>query len=168
MESITSKLMCRGWLRFSHLLKSSLKSLRQSLGPASLEGRKGKKPQPINLLTIATCIKSGILLVTCLTVIGCATPESLYYWGDYENLVYEMYVEPGAADPATQVQKLKEDISEASAKGKRVPPGLRAHLGYMYFLQGNTHDAALEFGTEKKLFPESTKFIDGLMGRLKK
>jgi hypothetical protein len=26
----------------------------------------------------------------------------------------------------------------------------------------------LEFEMEKKLFPESTKFVDGLMGRLKK
>jgi hypothetical protein len=114
------------------------------------------------------CIKRGLLLVSSLIMTGCETSKPLYFWGDYETLVYEMYIEPGAADPATQVQKLTEDISEAGAKGMHVPPGLHAHLGYMYFLQGNTHDARLEFETEKKLFPESAKFVDGLMGRLKK
>ena len=117
---------------------------------------------------IATCLKRGGVLVSCSIIIGCETTKPLYYWGDYETLVYEMYIEPGAADPATQIQKLKEDISEASAEGMHVPPGLHAHLGYMYFLQGNTNDAKLEFETEKKLFPEATKFVDGLMGRIKK
>jgi len=79
-----------------------------------------------------------------------------------------MYIEPGAADSATQVAKLKEDINKASTAGKPVPPGLHAHLGYMCFLQSDTHAAVLEFEMEKKLFPESTKFVDGLMGRLKK
>jgi hypothetical protein len=101
-------------------------------------------------------------------MIGCATSEPLYYWGDYEELIYQMYIEPGAADSATQVAKLKEDINKASTAGKPVPPGLHAHLGYMYFLQSDTHAAVLEFEMEKKLFPESTKFVDGLMGRLKK
>jgi hypothetical protein len=117
---------------------------------------------------IAAYIKRVLLLVSCSIMTGCETSKPLYFWGDYENLVYEMYIEPGAADPATQVQKLKEDISEAGAEGMHVPPGLHAHLGYMYFLQGNTHGAVLEFETEKKLFPESAKFVDGFLGRLKK
>jgi len=99
---------------------------------------------------------------------GCATSQSLYYWGDYEDLLYQMYLEPGEADSATQVAKLREDISKASAAGKPVSPGLHGHLGYMYFLQGDAHAAVLEFETEKKLFPESAVFVDGFLGRLKK
>lgn len=117
---------------------------------------------------IATYLNRGVLLVSCSIMIGCAASEPLYYWGDYEELIYQMYIEPGAADSATQVAKLKEDINKASTAGKPVPPGLHAHLGYMYFLQSDTHAAVLEFEMEKKLFPESTKFVDGLMGRLKK
>ena len=90
--------------------------------------------------------------VSCSIMIGCATSESLYYWGDYEDLIYQMYIEPGAADTATQVAKLKEDINKVSAAGKPVPPGLHAHLGYMYFLQSDVHAAVLEFETEKKCF----------------
>jgi hypothetical protein len=116
----------------------------------------------------ATYLNRGVLLVSCSIMIGCATSEPLYYWGDYEELIYQMYIEPGAADSATQVAKLKEDINKASTAGKPVPPGMHAHLGYMYFLQSDTHAAVLEFEMEKKLFPESTKFVDGLMGRLKK
>jgi hypothetical protein len=113
-------------------------------------------------------VKVWVLLLACSVLIGCATTESLYYWGNYEDLVYKMYLEPGSADTATQVAKLKEDINKASTVGKPAPPGLHAHLGYMYFLQSDTNAAALEFETEKKLFPESAKFIDGLMGRIKK
>jgi hypothetical protein len=117
---------------------------------------------------IAPYLKSGVLLIACWVMIGCATSQPLYYWGNYENLVYEMYIEPGSADSSTQIQKLKEDINKASSEGKLVPPGLHAHLGYMYFLQGNARDTLLEFETEKKLFPESAKFVDGLASRLKK
>jgi hypothetical protein len=38
----------------------------------------------------------------------------------------------------------------------------------MHFLQGDALAAAQEFNTEKTLFPESAKFVDGLLGRLKK
>jgi len=38
----------------------------------------------------------------------------------------------------------------------------------LYFLQSDTHAAVLEFETEKKLFPESATFVDGMLGRLKK
>lgn len=117
---------------------------------------------------ISACLKTGLMYVSCYLMAGCATSEPLYFWGNYEDLIYQMYMEPGAADTGTQVAKLKEDIGKASAAGKPLPPGVHAHLGYMYILQGDTHNAALEFETEKKLFPESAKFIDGLMGRLKK
>lgn len=116
---------------------------------------------------IAAFLKRGVLVVSCL-IMGCATSQPLYYWGNYEEIIYQMYIKPGSADPGSQVQKLKEDVNKASSEGKLVPPGVHAHLGYMYFLQGNTHDALLEFEAEKKLFPESAKFVDGLTGRIKK
>lgn len=117
---------------------------------------------------IAAFLKRGLVVVFCSTVIGCVTSQPLYYWGNYEEIIYQMYIKPGSADPGSQVQKLKEDVDKASSEGKLVPPGLHAHLGYMYFLQGNTHDALLEFAAEKKLFPESAKFVDGFTGRVKK
>ena len=88
--------------------------------------------------------------------------------GVYEPLVYEMYAKPGKADPGTQVAKLSEDILRTQAEGKRVPPGVHAHLGYMYFLLGNTEAAYQAFVTEREMFPESATFINGMLQRLRK
>jgi hypothetical protein len=98
---------------------------------------------------------------------GCAGKPPLYRWGVYEELVYEMYAKPGKADPATQVARLSEDVTRTESEGKRVPPGVHAHLGYMYFLTGNVHAAYEEFVTEREKFPESAIFIDGMLQRLR-
>ncbi len=98
---------------------------------------------------------------------GCATPQPpIYSWGNYEQLVYEMYAKPGQAEPDVQVAKLSADVTRAQAEGKRVPPGVHAHLGYMYYLQGNRDAAHREFAAERELFPESAAFVDGLLTRL--
>lgn len=104
----------------------------------------------------------------CLLIIGCARPQPLYYWGNYEDLIYQTYKEPGAADTTTLITQLIDDINQANSEGKHTPPGLHVQLGYLYFLQNNTQAGLLEFRTEKQLFPESTIFVDGMMGRLKK
>jgi hypothetical protein len=106
-----------------------------------------------------------LLALGGLVLAGCA-PRSLYHWGHYETLVYEMYTAPGKADPAVQVEKLSRDVGEAQTKGLLVPPGVHLHLGYMYFLQGNTTAARAELLTEKQLFPESTVFVDRLLGQM--
>ena len=105
------------------------------------------------------------LLITALCALN-ACAKSIYYWGRYEDLVYDTYANPGKADVGTQVAKLTEDIDRASAEGKPVPPGVHAHLGYLYYQQGNLGGAQQEFQTEKKLFPESAAFVDGMLQRM--
>lgn len=101
----------------------------------------------------------------CLTVLaGCAAPTT-YHWGSYESLVHDMYIEPGNADAMTQTQLLTTDIQVAASKGKPTPPGVHAHLGYMYSLQGLTDNAKSELLKEKALYPESSVFIDGMIER---
>lgn len=102
-----------------------------------------------------------------LLLSGCAAkPKPLYYWGEYEDLVYAMYVAPGEADTLTQIAKLNEDIQKTHDNGQRVPPGIHAHLGYMYSIIGNTGASLGEFETEKQLYPESSVFIDRIIGKL--
>lgn len=105
------------------------------------------------------------LLLGALVVAGCGGGP-LYRWGHYEQLVYEMYVAPGKAEPGVQVEKLSRDIAEAESKGERVPPGVRLHLGYMYLMQGNAVGARSAFEAEKQFFPESTVFVDHLLAKL--
>ncbi len=116
-------------------------------------------------LTAVRGLTLSLMLAALCTLSACA--KSIYHWGHYEDLVYDMYVNPGSADPGTQVAKLTEDIDKAHAEGKPVPPGVHAHLGYMYYQQGNLGSAEQEFQTERTLFPESTAFIDGLLKRMK-
>lgn len=99
---------------------------------------------------------------------GCAEPKSLYRWGEYESLVYEMYMRPGKADPTTQIAKLNADIERTNAEGQHVPPGVHAHLGYLYYGQGQLDAAYEQFTIEKQLFPESATFIDGILQRMEK
>jgi hypothetical protein len=99
---------------------------------------------------------------------ACAQPTSLYSWGQYESLVYDMYMRPGKSDPTTQIAKLNEDIERTNAEGQHVPPGVHAHLGYLYYGQGQLDAAYEQFTIEKKLFPESATFIDGVLTRMKK
>ncbi len=109
----------------------------------------------------------AVALAGAAALSGCAPRQgALYRWGSYEELVYDMYARPGKADPGTQIAKLTEDIERAQAEGTRVPPGVHAHLGYLYATQGQTDLAAAAFTTEKQLFPESAVFVDGILARM--
>jgi hypothetical protein len=112
-------------------------------------------------------LRVSVVLAAMCALNACASRD-IYHWGRYEDLVYTMYAKPGAADPGTQVAQLTEDIDKAAAVGKPVPPGVHAHLGYMYYQQGNLGRAEQEFQTEKTLFPESTQFITGLLQRMRR
>ena len=105
-------------------------------------------------------------LVFCLFLTGCSlTSSTTYYWGNYESLLYDMYVEPGKATPQIQIHKLTTDIQQAENKGKTVPPGVYAHLGFMYSIDGNIEAATNAFNKEKALYPDSQILIDGMLTR---
>lgn len=110
-----------------------------------------------------------VVLGAAVGVAGCASesPHINYHWGHYEDLLYRMYSEPGAADPLEQIQMLSEDVERAAAQGQLVPPGIHAHLGYMYLLNGEPDRALEQFDLEKTEYPESTVFIDGMVNRMK-
>lgn len=109
------------------------------------------------------CVAVAIAALFALS--ACVKP-SIYAWGRYEDVVYQMYLKPGEADPVTQTAKLREDIEKANAEGKAVPPGIHAHLAYLYYQQGDVGAMRQEFMIEKKLFPESAAFIDGVLERM--
>ena len=97
---------------------------------------------------------------------GCETAAPRYSWGSYQDVVYDMYVRPGAAQPIDQIAKLSADIKRARAQNIPVPPGIHVHLGYMHIVLGQEDAAVNEFVSERELYPESTVFIDGMLQRL--
>ena len=119
----------------------------------------------MNIMKLASGLRS-VSLIFCVIAAGCATgPKEHYHWGNYEELVLAMYLESGSVDPFTQIDKLTVDIQQAENTGKLVPPGLYAHLGMMYALNGDAPQAEAAFYKERELFPESAVFIDGMMAR---
>lgn len=106
-----------------------------------------------------------VCLATCLLMGACESTSSLYYWGDYEELVYDMYNRPGKAPPEFQIDKLTSDIEQAQNSGKRIAPGIHAHLGMMYAAIGNMAAAEVAFNNEKALYPESATLLDGMLQR---
>ncbi len=102
--------------------------------------------------------KFFILLLT-LFLGGCAS-NSIYYWGHYQDLLYDQYQTPGKSTPEMQVLKLEEDMEKAKSKNKPLPPGFFAHLGYQYLQMGRTEEAKESFESEKQQFPESAVLMD--------
>lgn len=116
----------------------------------------------------AVTTRAAVSAALCAAVAGCQTaPRTLYHWGSYEGLLYQGYSAPGKASPEQQIETLKADLEKAGAAHQPTPPGLHAQLGYLYAQTGKADAAWAEFETEKRLFPESATFIDGLLKRMK-
>ncbi|MBL0717336.1 MAG: DUF4810 domain-containing protein [Desulfosarcina sp.] len=106
-----------------------------------------------------------LLLLSAFIVAGCATNKDMYYWGEYEKLIHDTYIKPGSADPQTQIEKLSADLQKSEARGKQAAPGIYAHLGYLYALQGKDSQSKSAFMEELALYPESSVLINGMMNR---
>jgi hypothetical protein len=109
-----------------------------------------------------------LALVSMVLTTGCATNKDIYYWGEYEQLIQDAYMKPGSADTATQIEKLTADIQKAAATGKKVPPGIYAHLGFLYAMEGKDSQSKAAFKQEQTLYPESIPLIEGMLKRAKK
>lgn len=108
---------------------------------------------------------TGILIAAAL-VTGCASQSSaLYQWEHYQSSVYEYLKGDNKTD---QIAFLEEGLQKIHAKGKTPPPGYHAHLGMLYAGTGQDRLAIEQLETEKKLFPESTRFMDFLLKKYKK
>jgi len=112
------------------------------------------------VLAASLCLVFVLILANCTV-----TTNDQYFWGSYENLLYDMYIKPGSVPPPLQIDKLEVDISKATNKGKAIPPGVFAHLGMMYAANGDIANATRAFNKEKTLYPESQVLIDGMLER---
>jgi hypothetical protein len=108
-----------------------------------------------------------LFLLAVLIIAGCARKPLIYEWGSYEEQVYAMYKDAGKVPVEEQIEGLERDYQRARANNRPVPPGYHAHLGYLYFQTGKADQALQSFTTEKELFPESTKYMDLLIARIK-
>lgn len=120
------------------------------------------------LTTINTHYFLAFFATLTLFLSGCAaTQPEIYHWGQYEKIIHDSYVKPGSSDTLTQIEILNVGIQQAENNGKKVPPGIFAHLGFLYATQGNASESKSAFLEEKTRFPEAAIFIDGMMTRAK-
>jgi hypothetical protein len=113
-------------------------------------------------------VRTLIGLAVSVLLVGCAAPTTLYEWGRYEDAIYDMYLEPGKVSNTEEIERFEQQIEETVSAGKFVPPGLHAHLAYLYISDGDYPTALVHLQTEKAKFPESARFIDGIIERMKK
>ena len=95
---------------------------------------------------------------------GCQ--RTLYDWGTYEASVFRMYSSREDFSAAKEIDRLQAEVERTQRRGRLVPPGKMAHLGYLYLLAGDSASARNCFETERKLFPESRHFMDFLLAKL--
>ncbi len=76
-----------------------------------------------------------------------------------------MYKKPGSAPPQQQIVALNETVQRAEDRSLSVGPGIYAHLGYMYALDGQQAKSHAALQQEMALFPESKPLIDGMLER---
>jgi hypothetical protein len=117
-----------------------------------------------NSKKFSSAILFFLLILTLFS--GCVS-STKYYWGNYEELIYTQYQEPGKATPELQIQKLEEDVQKAASKNQPLPPGFYAHLGYQYLQTGKAGEARRYFMAEKKAFPESSVLMDRFLKKIK-
>lgn len=114
----------------------------------------------VKRIGVAAAIAAGMVLSACHTA-----PKTMYQWGGYEPQVYQHFK---GESPDQQIAVLEKDLLAIGAAGNMAPPGYHAHLGMLYAMTGKDALVAPQFETEKKLFPESSAYMDFLLKKSKK
>lgn len=111
-------------------------------------------------------VKASAVMLAAGILAGCKTaPATIYQWGSYQPQVYQHFK---GESPNEQISALEQDLQRMNASGKPAPPGFHAHLGMLYSMVGRNDLVASEFEEEKRLFPESTAYMDRLLGTMSK
>lgn len=101
----------------------------------------------------------SLCLLLPLLAGACAT-QGLYDWGSYDASVAEFYTPESDGQIERHIEVLANELEQS--KPERIPPGKAAHVGFLYYLRGDSAAAKEFFLLEKRLFPESQVFIDRL------
>ena len=107
-----------------------------------------------------------ILLAALLAAASGCQSKVRYHWRHYEESVYAFTSESEDFDLAAEIGELEEQLGYSVERGRPVPPGFHAHLGYLYYLAGNAAQARGHFETEKAKYPESAAFMNDLLRRM--
>ncbi len=114
----------------------------------------------IKPFAMSMAITAGLALAGCKTA-----PPTMYQWEDYQPQVYQHFK---GESPEQQIAAMEKGLLEIASRSKNPPPGYHAHLGLLYAMTDKQDLALAQFEIEKKLFPESTTYMDFLLKNTKK
>lgn len=109
--------------------------------------------------------RSFVLVVFILLTTGCATSNTLYDWGNYEDNLFNYYHKP-ALQEAVVLDHL-ELLSKLERNNRTPAPGLLAEAGTLLLLQGETQKAIEFYQKEHDTWPESQAMMSALIANLK-
>jgi hypothetical protein len=92
---------------------------------------------------------------------GCAAPQTMYHWGEYDRRVYAYHRDP--KDREAWVEGLMTIILESEAQGQRTPPGIYAEYGYALQEEGRNQEAVAYYQREKAQWPEAGVLMDKMI-----
>lgn len=93
---------------------------------------------------------------------GCAQ-QKMYYWGNYSKTLYDFRKKPGEETLLNHKLELEKIVKVSTEKSLKIPPGVYAELGYLYFRENNGQEAIKFFQLEKQVYPESHVFMDRMV-----
>ena len=105
-------------------------------------------------------ILPSVIIILILAIVGCATSNTNYYWGNYSETLYNLKKDPGDDSLNKHIEELKRIISKSKDKNLRVPPGIHAELGYRLAETNEMEEARIELANESVIYPESKTFIE--------
>jgi hypothetical protein len=106
-------------------------------------------------------------LAAVLAFGGCASrPTTLYEWGGYDELLYQSYKSPQRVE--SMRVGLETLVARLEQQRQRVPPGLYAELGTLYFEMGDGRKAVANYELERRNWPESKTLMDALIATLER
>jgi hypothetical protein len=110
-----------------------------------------------------TCAGSLLLILLVPVLLASCAPQRMYYWGDYSTTLYRSRKDPCEENLLKHKQALENIIQKSEEQNLRVPPGVYAELGYVYFRQNATDTAVKYFLMEEQTYPESGIFMERLV-----
>ena len=107
------------------------------------------------------------LLISLSFVIISCTPSTNFYWGSYEETLFEKYRSSGGISPEEELRRMFLDVEKAQSEGLKIAPGINLHIAMLYSQLGNI-DAAKDFvRAEETLYPQSALFTQSVFKKLK-
>ncbi|MDC2888430.1 DUF4810 domain-containing protein [Psychrosphaera algicola] len=104
-----------------------------------------------------------LCLLVCVTTLTGCTAKTMYYWGNYQNTLYDYRKNDDSHAFNRHKTELEGIINKAPSKNKPVPPGVRFELAIMEQSLGNKSRAIELLTLEKQYFPEAQYYVDKIL-----